>query len=112
MRLLWSIVVVLSTVSVVLSTPDAGAETLGSQYRVVHVREEAPSRRPAQRLSDDVSRTTPRKERPNNRASRIHDLFPKDAHEKPGTKSKEDSLTVEPWVPGRGALGVRVEVTW
>jgi hypothetical protein len=27
-------------------------------------------------------------------------------------RNELDSLTVEPWTPGRGAVGVKVEITW
>jgi hypothetical protein len=44
------------------------------------------------------------------RAPALKDLFFKPDPE--SAKKASDSIAVEPWFPGRGSVGVKVEVTW
>lgn len=112
MRLLWAVVVTVIGVSVSVPTSYVYAELRTRRYDMVQIHEKGPARRPAQTSSDIVPNTLPPRKTTDRQASRIRDLFPKDIYEKLGTKAKDDSLHFEPWMPGRGAVGVRVEVTW
>jgi hypothetical protein len=69
---------------------------------------------PADILSLDVSLPPKRQVQPAspaNRAPALRDLFftPEESSRK--TKPA-DSVAIEPWLPGRGSVGVKVEVTW
>jgi hypothetical protein len=88
------------------------AETVGEPYRLLQISEHA-SRQGTRHISSDlVSAPRPTTKIPDNKTTRIRDLFPKDISDKLGTSNKPHNLSFEPWVPGRGAVGVRLEVTW
>jgi hypothetical protein len=45
------------------------------------------------------------------RAPSLKDLFFKSDSSTTNSKTS-DAIAIEPWMPGRGSLGVKVEVTW
>jgi hypothetical protein len=107
----WKLVTVVSVVSL-MPFEASCAEKLGGSYRLVQISEH--NTRPGNRQisSDVLSPTRPAKKISENKTSRLRDLFPKDISEKLGTSTKSNNLSFEPWMPGRGAVGVRFEVTW
>ena len=107
----WKLYVVISVVSIIPCS-SMRAETIGKSYRVTHVSQQQPTQSSRQVLSDIVSPALPATKIPESEPRRIRDLFPQAVRDKIGTSSKSNSLSFEPWVPGRGAVGVRLEVTW
>jgi hypothetical protein len=109
MRWKWAVVVI-----VVSSIPfsSVGAETFRNPYRLLQVSEPTSRQGTRQISSDLVPTTRPANKIPDNKTTRLRDLFPKDISDKLGTPTKSNNLSFEPWVPGRGAVGVRLEVTW
>jgi len=107
----WKWAIVVSVVSL-LPLPAICAEKLGEPYRVIQTSELNPRPGTRQTSSDLVSPTRPTNKVAENKTTRLRDLFPKDISEKLGSSTKPNNLSFEPWVPGRGAVGVRLEVTW
>jgi hypothetical protein len=54
--------------------------------------------------------------KPSNQTAPVREPSLKDLFFKPDQASSKaktsDSIAVEPWLPGRGSVGVKVEVTW
>ena len=88
------------------------AETVGESYRLLQISEHASRQGTRQISSDLVSAPRPVTTIPDNKTTRLQDLFPKDLSQKLSDSNKSNNLSFEPWVPGRGAVGVRLEVTW
>ena len=105
----WAVAVIVVSIIPFCSVP---AETVGEPYHLLRISENA-SRQGTRHVSSNlVSAPRPATKIPDNKTTRLRDLFPKDISEKLGTSNKPNNLSFEPWVPGRGAVGVRLEVTW
>jgi hypothetical protein len=104
-------VTVVSVVSL-MPFPALCAEKIGEPYRLVQISEHNPRQGNRKLGSDLIAPTRPVNKIEDTKTTRLRDLFPKDISEKLGTSPKSNNLSFEPWVPGRGAVGVRLEVTW
>ncbi len=112
MRWLWWAVPSVVSVSFFVPAVELQAEGTDISYKIVRVREEHPTRVAVASTSNLTTRDISKPTSSQNRPARIRDLLPKDLYEKLGSTAKPDPLHIEPWVPGRGAVGVRVELTW
>lgn len=113
MRWVWLAVVCVVCSDVGGLAVQARAEASNHSPDLIRIREERPTRVASQSSVHILSRgdTSP-KSAQHKATARQHDLLPRDILDKLGVADKPEPLHVEPWVPGKGAVGVRVELTW